>query len=94
MERLAPALSSLLDAAAAAGDVRDDVDAEDLLYAIAQLCQPVPGRGPEHGRRMPASRAADRVVTRMTHITCAASEVAAVPWWPRRSLGSRPSVRR
>ena len=52
MGRLAPALSTLLDAAAAAGEVHGDVDAEDLLYAIAQLCQSVPGRGPEHGRRM------------------------------------------
>jgi hypothetical protein len=32
--------------------VRGDVEAEDLLYAVAQLCQPVPGRGPEHGRRI------------------------------------------
>jgi hypothetical protein len=36
----------------AAGAVRGDVEAEDLLYAVAQLCQPVPGRGPEHGRRI------------------------------------------
>jgi AcrR family transcriptional regulator len=51
-QRLGPALSALLDAAVAAGAVRGDVDAEDLLYAVAQLCQPVPGRGPEHGRRI------------------------------------------
>jgi len=52
LERLGPALSALLDAAAAEGAVRGDIGAEDLLYAIAQLCQPVPGRGPEHGRRI------------------------------------------
>jgi AcrR family transcriptional regulator len=52
MERLAPTLSTLLDAAAAEGAIRGDIGAEDLLYAIAQLCQPVPGRGPEHGRRI------------------------------------------
>ena len=43
---------ALLDAAAAEGAVRGDVEAEDLLYAVAQLCQPVPGRGPEHSRRI------------------------------------------
>jgi AcrR family transcriptional regulator len=52
MERLAPTLSALLDAAAGEGSIRGDIGAEDLLYAIAQLCQPVPGRGPEHGRRI------------------------------------------
>jgi AcrR family transcriptional regulator len=52
MERLAPTLSALLDAAAADRAIRGDVGAEDLLHAIAQLCQPVPGRGPEHGRRI------------------------------------------
>jgi len=50
--RLGPALSALLDAAVAEGAVRSDVEAQDLLYAVAQLCQPVPGRGPEHGRRI------------------------------------------
>ena len=52
LERLGPTLSALLDAAAAEGAIRDDIGAEDLLYAIAQLCQPVPGRGPEHSRRI------------------------------------------
>ncbi|GHF70890.1 TetR family transcriptional regulator [Amycolatopsis bartoniae] len=51
-QRLGPALAALLDAAA--GEIRDDVGAEDLLHAIAQLCQPVPGRSPEHGKRMVA----------------------------------------
>jgi len=51
-QRLGPALSALLDAAVAEGAIRGDVEAEDLLYAVAQLCQPVPGRRPEHGRRI------------------------------------------
>jgi AcrR family transcriptional regulator len=51
-QRLGPALSALLDAAAAEGTVRGDVEAQDLLYAVAQLCQPVPGRGPGHSRRI------------------------------------------
>ena len=54
LQRLGPTLSALLDAAVAAGAIRGDIDAEDLLHAIAQLCQPVPGRGPEHGRRIVA----------------------------------------
>jgi len=53
-EKLGPALTALLDAAAAAGAVRDDVSAQDLLYAIANLCMPVPGEGPEYSRRMVA----------------------------------------
>ncbi|MBP2333868.1 AcrR family transcriptional regulator [Saccharothrix coeruleofusca] len=54
MERLGPTLTALLDAAAADGAIRDVLDAEDLLYAIALLCRPVPGRESGHGRRMVA----------------------------------------
>ncbi len=51
LQRLGPALAALLDAAVADGAVRDDISAEDLLHAITQLSQPVPGRGPEHNQR-------------------------------------------
>ncbi|MEV0136066.1 TetR/AcrR family transcriptional regulator [Dactylosporangium sp. NPDC050688] len=51
-QRLGPVLTDLLDAAVADGSIRADVGAEDLLYAITQLCQPVPGRGPDHARRI------------------------------------------
>ncbi|RSD11669.1 TetR/AcrR family transcriptional regulator [Amycolatopsis eburnea] len=55
MERLAPTLTALLDAAAADGAIRGGVlGAEDLLYAIALLCRPVPGREPGHGRQLVA----------------------------------------
>lgn len=37
-QRMQPALRSLLDAAAAAGEVRTDVDTNDLLHAVAYLC--------------------------------------------------------
>lgn len=40
MDRLAPALGGLLDAAAAAGEIRSDVEPVDLLLAIARLCSP------------------------------------------------------
>jgi AcrR family transcriptional regulator len=52
LQRLGPALATLLDAAVSDGSVRDDIGAEDLLHAITQLSQPVPGRGPEHNQRM------------------------------------------
>ena len=54
LQRLGPTLAGLLDAAVAEGTVRDDISAEDLLHAIPQLCQPVPGRGFEHNRRIVA----------------------------------------
>ena len=38
MDRLAPALESLLKAAATAGEIRSDVEPVDLLLAIARLC--------------------------------------------------------
>jgi hypothetical protein len=52
LQRLGPALAALLDAAVADGAVRDDISAEDLLHALTQLCQPVPGRGPGHNQRL------------------------------------------
>lgn len=54
LQRLGPTFTALLDAAAADGAIRDDINAEDLMYAIAQLCQPLPDRGLEHSRRLVA----------------------------------------
>jgi AcrR family transcriptional regulator len=53
-QRLGPALSALLAAAVADGAVRDDLGAEDLLHAITQLSQPVPGRELDYNQRMVA----------------------------------------
>lgn len=39
-QRFEPALTSLLVTAAAAGDVRGDVEATELLSAVARLCSP------------------------------------------------------
>ena len=54
MQRLGPALGSLLEAAIASGEIRADISAKDLLHAVANLCLPVRGRGsrlqPAHGR--------------------------------------------
>lgn len=50
--RLTPAFVTLLDAAAAAGEIRAGVEPNDLLYAIASLSAPEHLGGREHGRRM------------------------------------------
>jgi len=39
-QRFEPALGSLLTAAAAAGEIRDDVDPLELLHAVSRLCSP------------------------------------------------------
>jgi AcrR family transcriptional regulator len=51
-QRLRPALQALLASAAAAREVRTDVDAEDILGAVASLCMHAFNQGPEHARRM------------------------------------------
>ncbi len=51
-QRLRPALQTLLASAAAAGEVRTDVDADDILGAVASLCMHAFDQGPEHARRM------------------------------------------
>jgi AcrR family transcriptional regulator len=53
-QRLEPALRGLLEAAGAAGEVRTDISAEDLLGAVASLCMHAYKQGPEHARRMVA----------------------------------------
>lgn len=51
--RLGPTLADLLEAAAAAGEVRSDVDPEELLIAVSRLCLVTPDEaGAEQGRRM------------------------------------------
>lgn len=52
--RFQPALRGLLDAAAAAGEVRADVDADDLLSSVANLCMPAHTNGPDYAERMVA----------------------------------------
>ena len=52
-QRLRPAFRSLLDAAVAAGEVRADADADDLLGAVASLCMS-PNAGAGRAERMVA----------------------------------------
>ena len=54
MQRLEPVVRALLDAAAATGRVRADLNARDLLHAVALLCQPVPGEDLAYNQRMVA----------------------------------------
>lgn len=54
MQGLGPALQSLLGTATASGEIRADISAKDLLYAIALLCQPVSDVGPAYSQRMVA----------------------------------------
>jgi AcrR family transcriptional regulator len=47
-QRLRPALRTLLESAAAAGKVRTDVDADDILAAVASLCMSAHSDRPGH----------------------------------------------
>jgi AcrR family transcriptional regulator len=53
-QRLRPALRTLLEAATAAGEVRADVDADELLGAVASLCMSAYNTGPGRAERMVA----------------------------------------
>jgi AcrR family transcriptional regulator len=53
-QRVRPVLDALLGAATAAGEIRSDIDADDLLRAVANLCLPVSDDGPAYSRRMVA----------------------------------------
>jgi AcrR family transcriptional regulator len=52
LDRLEPALQTLLARAADSGYARDDVTAREVLLTIALLCQPVPGEQPGFNQRM------------------------------------------
>ena len=51
-KRLVPALRGLLEAAAASGEVRGDVEPYDLLRAVGDLGMSAHYDGPDHARRM------------------------------------------
>ena len=52
--RLRPALRTLLQSAVDAGEVRADVDADELLRAVASLCMSARPGTPDYARRMVA----------------------------------------
>jgi AcrR family transcriptional regulator len=51
-QHLGPALGSLLETAAASGEIRADISPKDLLHAVANLCQPVADEGVAYSQRM------------------------------------------
>ena len=51
-KRLRPTLQGLLEAAAAAGEMRADIEPKDLLRAVASLCSPDADGGSTQARRM------------------------------------------
>ncbi len=53
-QRLRPALRRLLAAAVTAGEVRADIDADELLGAVASLCMSAHNAGPGRAERMVA----------------------------------------
>ena len=53
-KRLRPALRTLLEAAAAAGEARADVEPDELLGGVASLCMRAHDDKPDHARRMVA----------------------------------------
>lgn len=53
-QRLRPAFRALVASAAAAGKIRTDIDADDLLDAVGNLCMSAYGDRPEQARRMVA----------------------------------------
>ncbi|MDX6336718.1 MAG: hypothetical protein QOG05_4058 [Streptosporangiaceae bacterium] len=52
LNRLEPALHTLLARAAAGGYAREDVTAREVLTTVALICQPVPGEQPSFNQRM------------------------------------------
>ncbi len=51
-ERLRPALGVLLDTAAGTGEVRNDIEPDDLLWAISSLCMSAHDSQTDYTRRM------------------------------------------
>ena len=51
-QRLRPAFRTLLESAAVAGEVRTDVDADEILSAVASLCMPADADRPGRTQRM------------------------------------------
>lgn len=52
LDRLEPALQTLLDRAVDSGYARDDVTVREVLMTVALICQPVPGEQPGFNQRM------------------------------------------
>ncbi|MFF7333519.1 TetR family transcriptional regulator [Streptomyces sp. NPDC008150] len=64
LDRVGPALDALLESAVAAGVARSDVSAHDVLYAVANLCMPVPDGQPAYRSRLMVTVLTDGLLTR------------------------------
>jgi AcrR family transcriptional regulator len=53
-QRLRPALRTLFQAAAASGQIRADIEPDEILSAVASLCMSARDDRPDHARRMVA----------------------------------------
>ncbi|HWN80286.1 MAG TPA: TetR family transcriptional regulator, partial [Bradyrhizobium sp.] len=53
-QRLRPVVKALFESAASAGQVRTDVDPNELLGAVASLCMSAHDQGPDRAQRMVA----------------------------------------
>lgn len=51
-QRLRPTLAGLLAAATASGEARTDVEADDIIGAVASLCSATKAGKPDHAQRM------------------------------------------
>lgn len=54
LERLRPVVQRLLDAATASGDIREGIQPDELLCAVAALCAPLECPDPPDARRLVA----------------------------------------
>lgn len=52
LQRLGPAVGSLVDAAVGSGEIRAAASPKDLLHAVSKLCLPMHDEEPNHSRRM------------------------------------------
>ena len=50
--RFGPALTQLLAAASRAGEIHTDLSVDELLYAVARLCQPIGEAGADQSHRL------------------------------------------
>ena len=53
-QRLRPALRTLFQSAAAVGEVRADVEPDEIMSAVTSLCMSARNDRPDHARRMVA----------------------------------------
>lgn len=51
-QQMEPVVAALVDAAREAGEIRSDIDVQDVLYGVTLLCQPAPGVQFDYNQRL------------------------------------------